>query len=57
MEIQRSHLRGYKNCISQTSSFSALEHCVSKQKIRFLYYVKSNIFHQEGNFSVLNKEQ
>ena len=31
MEIQRIHLRGYRNSISQTLTFNAYEHCVSKK--------------------------
>ena len=37
MEIQSSHLRGYKNCISQTSSFTAQERRVSTVLSYFIH--------------------
>ena len=39
MEIQHSYPRGYRDYISQTWSFIAYQHCVSKK----IVYVENNI--------------
>ena len=51
IEIQRTHLRGYRNCISQTLSFSTYEHCVSKK----IVYVENNILSMKRR--LINREQ
>ena len=50
VETQLSHLRGYKNCFTQTSCFNVYEHCVSKKKNQkkkqqqYYAYEESDIF-------------
>ena len=51
MEIPRSRLKGYKNCIGQTWRFSAYDRCISKKKTNNIFVLRK----WKGDLPIVNK--